>query len=436
MPQLASRVSQPHDTVLYFGIAWFLVIAIGLIGWASTISPASAVDDAYITYRYAANISNGIGLRFNADEWVLGTTTPLYTLLLGGAAFLTPDIPTLGHWIGIAAWIATIGAAMGWLWQMRYRVGALAAGLLLALQDTMMFSIGMETPVVVALMMASGWAWWSKRPLWAVPLSAALILTRADGALWVLFAGLGYGFATRRLPWREALGVILLAVPWFAFSWWRYGSILPNSVLAKIGQNDAMPVTDEMPFVSILQNWIQVGNADIWFGLVVGLAVVGIVTLIWRERNSAWIIGWWVGYVIIYQGLGVAGFTWYFVPPMMVFYWGVAAGIGSLTLYAPTLLSRRRAVGYGAFALSTIAVALIVAGFIRPIRDAHLYRSTGYNAGRYLDYFTVAEWLQRESAPTASVATLEIGIIGYHSERTILDIMGLVSPAMRDHLTG
>jgi uncharacterized membrane protein len=39
-------------------------------------------DDAYITFRYARNIAEGIGFVYNAGEKILGTTTPLFTLIL------------------------------------------------------------------------------------------------------------------------------------------------------------------------------------------------------------------------------------------------------------------------------------------------------------------------------------------------------------------
>ena len=51
-----------------------------------------AYDDAYITYRYARNLATGHGFVYNLGDLYLGTTTPLYTLLL---AALHPilDIP-------------------------------------------------------------------------------------------------------------------------------------------------------------------------------------------------------------------------------------------------------------------------------------------------------------------------------------------------------
>jgi hypothetical protein len=46
-------------------------------------SPLIPTDDAFITYRYAANLSQGHGLVYNHGEHVLGTTSPGYAGLLG-----------------------------------------------------------------------------------------------------------------------------------------------------------------------------------------------------------------------------------------------------------------------------------------------------------------------------------------------------------------
>ena len=39
-------------------------------------------DDAFITFRYARNLAEGTGFVYNAGEWILGTTTPGFGLLL------------------------------------------------------------------------------------------------------------------------------------------------------------------------------------------------------------------------------------------------------------------------------------------------------------------------------------------------------------------
>ena len=39
-------------------------------------------EDAYITFRYAENLASGNGFVFNSGEKVLGTTTPLFAMIL------------------------------------------------------------------------------------------------------------------------------------------------------------------------------------------------------------------------------------------------------------------------------------------------------------------------------------------------------------------
>src|SRR5438552_180061 len=62
-------------------------LAVACFGFALAYD-AFLPDDSYITYRYALNLLHGHGLVFNPGEYVLSTTTPLYTLLLASAGVL------------------------------------------------------------------------------------------------------------------------------------------------------------------------------------------------------------------------------------------------------------------------------------------------------------------------------------------------------------
>ncbi|HEC35405.1 MAG TPA: hypothetical protein ENI39_02600, partial [Anaerolineae bacterium] len=65
----------------------FLLLVLVLLALAARLVPGPrTVDDAYITFRYARNLVEGRGFVYNLGERVLGTTTPLYTLLLSGLA--------------------------------------------------------------------------------------------------------------------------------------------------------------------------------------------------------------------------------------------------------------------------------------------------------------------------------------------------------------
>jgi hypothetical protein len=62
------------------------------------------IDDAYITFRYVQHLVQGQGFVYNPGEHILGTTTPLYTLLL--ALFLTLThlpLPWLGPTVAAIA---------------------------------------------------------------------------------------------------------------------------------------------------------------------------------------------------------------------------------------------------------------------------------------------------------------------------------------------
>jgi hypothetical protein len=135
-----------------------LVVAAIILAWGITRSPHNAYDDAYITYRYADNLRQGLGLVYNPGEWVLGTTTPLFALLLGTLSLIIPDLETLGHWVSVFSWIVAAWAAIALLWQAGWPRAGLVAGLLLAVEPAVLPSLGMETALLVALMLAVAWA--------------------------------------------------------------------------------------------------------------------------------------------------------------------------------------------------------------------------------------------------------------------------------------
>src|SRR5438105_2649940 len=79
------------------------------------------IDDAYITFRYARNLAEGVGLVYNPGEWVLGTTSPLWAILLAGGYRLgATDLPALANAASAmcdaasAALLAYYGLRVGW----------------------------------------------------------------------------------------------------------------------------------------------------------------------------------------------------------------------------------------------------------------------------------------------------------------------------------
>jgi len=80
--------------------------SIAIAAWlAFKLFTSLTLEDALITYRYAQNLAEGNGFVFNIGERVLGTTTPLWALLLGFAGWLFgPDrIPIVSNVFMFAA---------------------------------------------------------------------------------------------------------------------------------------------------------------------------------------------------------------------------------------------------------------------------------------------------------------------------------------------
>ena len=114
-------------------------------------------DDAFITYRYARNLAQGEGFVYNPGEHVLGTTTPLYTLVLAGLSLAGADIPAASvvvgglGWAGIVLLVYAIGAAAG------EPMAGLAAALWVAFDSLTGATLGMETTLYVALCLLAFW---------------------------------------------------------------------------------------------------------------------------------------------------------------------------------------------------------------------------------------------------------------------------------------
>src|ERR1051326_6546227 len=132
-----------------FALLVILLLAVGLRLFLLFAAHATE-EDFYITLRYVENIAHGVGFVYNPGARVLGTTTPLYTLVL--ALLMRCGLAPLlwGKLLGIAAealgcWFTyRLGRAVG-----RPGVG-LAAALCLAVAPTNLIwaTKGMEAGIV------------------------------------------------------------------------------------------------------------------------------------------------------------------------------------------------------------------------------------------------------------------------------------------------
>lgn len=234
------------------GSGYFLNLA--LLAAACVIFTLQAVayryisDDAFISFRYAQNWARGHGPVYNIGEPVEGYTNFLWMAILAGLHVLGIDLVTaaraLGIAFGLAAILLTFKFSLRWhpsssLW------AVLAAGLLsINLSFAAWATGGLETHLFTFLVLLSALLHLQEvddpsRLPWSALTMALCVMTRPDGAIFVIVAGVHRlwshrGRVTRQdILWGSAFA--LLYGPYYLWRFLYYGFPFPNTFYAKYG---------------------------------------------------------------------------------------------------------------------------------------------------------------------------------------------------------
>lgn len=409
------------------------------------------IDDAFITFRYARNILSGAGFVYNWGERVLGTTTPLYTLLMATLAGVSGS----ANYAWLALFVNALADAVTcWLLVRlgeklsgQRRVGLMAALLWAVSPMSVTFAVGgMETSVFICLLVLSADLYLGGRTRWAAFVSALLLLTRPDGALWVgplILDNVLRGWRTRRWPWAEAGIFLLTLTPWIIFATLYFGSPLPHSIAAKAV---AYRLSPEAGLVRLIQHygtpffehemfgagWIFPGF--IFYAALNAIAGLGVI----RRETRAWPM---VLYPWLYLGVfSIANpliFRWYLAPPLPFYFLLILVGLAKLI---SDLSQGLRIRGNGEQATRLAPILFLLPSFLFFIfslnewvlRPDHGPTSPAPDMAWHqleLLYEEVGRDLAARGVTTQTVvAAGDVGALGFYSNARILDTVGLMSP--------
>lgn len=420
-----------------------------LLAIAARLLPGPRViDDAFITFRYARNLLAGNGMVFNPGEAVLGTTTPLYTLLMaaGGAMFggTGAPFPAIALALNAAADGLTCALLVLIADKLGHRRAGIAAALVWAIAPmSVTFAVGgMETSVFVALATGTLYLYLTDR-LVAAWLSAGLTLvTRPDALLLIVPLALDRlrrglmarepGRDRRPPAWRELIAFAAPVITWGIAGTILYGSPVPHSIAAKV---QAYQLPAEAALVRLMQHYATPFLGHLTFGIPwigVGLFLYPILfglgsLMVIRERRATWAM---MAYPWVYfAAFSVANpliFRWYLTPPLPVYFLGIFLGVERLTR---DLRSR-----WIAPATIAAAMALTLHGWVvRP--DHGPARPAPAMAYIQLEqlYEQVALRLLPRLGPDDTLAAGDIGALGYFTHARILDTIGLISPVSLEY---
>ena len=409
---------------------------------------AAPVEDAWITLRYSRNIASGLGFVYNPGEAVMGTTTPLWTLLnalyirLFGAA----TVVAFAFWLSMLLDLATIVLISAVLTRAGFKpITSWGAVLPLAFFSPFVFSTvsGMETSLFCAILAFSLYSFRSDNRILAFASAGLLALCRPEGFLWLGFLLLTVTLERRELPWREAGASAAVAAPWLVFSAWRFGTIIPHSVVAK------SPFTYSSLAGGLKSGLELIPKSFLTLTFLGYLPRAGLFNGVWPQRAlellaaCMFLLGAMVGVrrrgtrdmvlfflvLILFYPLAAPGilFPWYGVPPSLLFYPILMLGLWRVCGFAvkrfPRPLERRPDAPW-VLACGALLV-LLVPGLA--IRAHNLQLAVKNNADTLK---AIGLFFAQHTPAEATVMCEPIGYIGYFSGRYVYDLGGLVSPAI------
>ena len=409
-----------HTLLNRLTAAWSLAVA-GVLFW---FFHRQGFDDPFITYRYAENLASGSGFVYNSGEQVLSTTAPLYAMLLAVLQVARADLPLASNALGCLS-LALGGWTFWCLGRVWHAPWAAMTGLLLfPTFPHLLSTLGAETIFSITLILLAFLAYASGRYSVVAALLALATITRADAVL----AGvvLAADFLLRRrgpIPWRALLIYLAMIAPWFIFAAFYFGAPFPVTLFVK--QRQALLPDSQSFFTGFLQVYGPGYWRQPWYWPHFALAGVGLGYALGRDRRWLMLPAWSLLYFAVYSMLGVTRYFWYYAPLVPGFIALAAIGVEALARIAQRFLSH-----WGTVACVSMLVLL---PFFAQGRSLDALRQA--NDPRLTVYQQAGEWLQRETPQNASVGTLEVGVIGYHAHRRMIDFAGLIQPEVALQLT-
>lgn len=465
---MKNKVSSAYTSVHTFSASYILPVTVFLLALASRLIPgARTIDDAFITFRYARNILAGNGFGYNPGEHVLGTTTPLYTILLSTLGLLTGGEQASFPQIAIVVNAVADAFTCLLLLNLGRRLASPQVGLGAALvwaiaPSSVTFAIGgLETSLYVLLLTGTISAYLQRRPLLTALLGALALLTRPDALLLLGPLGLdrllselrnkrnlnheqrpGVHCYHLRPLFKEAILFSLILLPWVIFATVYFGSPIPHSIAAK---SLVYRLPPEAALVRLIQHYatpfqdnLTFGTAGIGFGLILYpfLYLVGALNILRRERRSwPFLIYPWL-YLAVFAAANPLIFRWYLTPPLPAYILFILLGADQLVTDLWRKIKPRVSDPFQPALLRVMTVVFIILipmslisrnwtlhpehGLQHPAPDMAWYELE-------LLYHQAAVLLEPHLGVNTVLAASDIGVLGYYTPARILDTVGLIS---------
>ncbi len=423
-------------------LAWKVLVAALALHILSVAAIVPFVpDDAYISFRYAENVSDGAGLTFNGRERpVEGYSNFLWILVCGVIYSAGVPLPTGAPLVGVLFGLLTIFV----LWRIYQRRGVpephMWLPLLLAAASgpfVLYAASGLETAMFAFLLLSLVHACdrllergTLARHLSVAGIGFATALCRPEGVLAYPIVILALMVrrrsetaatpATQRNLWA---GAGVFAATYAAYTAWRvtyFGEFLPTPFLSKVGGGDALVAgwLTNLKQYFVMQGY-EFTPLGYYFAAVAVLAFVGYnkgpgASLRPGTDRVSLVLG--LIYAAVYFNFvdWMPGMRYHAALIPLFFVSGV--NIQSIRMQGgvdvkPTRLTKR-------FVLVGVGVMLISTSFLMQLRIT----AKRIERGNRLGLIALADWLTRYGPPNPTLAISDVGVIPYYTRFYTIDI--------------
>ncbi len=381
-------------------------------------------DDQFILYRYVDNIISGNGFVFNVGERVLGSTTPLFTIISSFFALIFKgfQIPDTVAYLNI--FLFSLSSVF--LFKIAKEIFLIddifsyILILIYSLNLSKMIPEGMETPLFLFLVFAAIYFLYIKKEYISVIFLSLSVITRPDAilifAIFFIYFVLNFDF--RKIVKLSVLSVLVL-LPWFIFATLYFGTFIPQSLLAKMHSSDIVRMPFYQAFKVMLANisrlyWGQIIDFNkIIFQVVFNLipVIIMISLAIFNKLNK---YNWFFFlipfvYFIAFSLSNPIMFPWYVsqIEP----FWITISFVGLYYLYKNTQ--------------SSIVLIFILLCLIFPL-ISYTKKVASNDIGSKKTLFRVSQYLNENIQKGQTVGISNIGIVSFKTKAYIIDFFGLV----------
>lgn len=412
---------------------------------------AFPLDDAWIHMQFARNLAEGRGFSYNPGVPVSGSTAPLWTLALGGVFAVLGSHPALAKVLGIAATLGTawLAGRLALIWAGRRDV-ALLASVLVALAGPMVWGAlsGMEV-ALAALLVTAALVLHARGRAWAAGAALGLAaLARPEAVLLPpLFWLAGPLTGRRALAW--GLPVAGFLTPWVVFNLATTGSPLPATAAAKIegGLVGYLAGVREPLRTALLERpWQFETEWARWLWRVDVLLPILLLPGLWWLGRHAGRAALVPASALVVHPLAMALLAPYRAPSFQEGRYSihllplalVVAVVPLAPLFSSSASTLSPSGGEGRVRglkwargrrLGWLTAGVLLVGAVAALPSA----ASRYGwAVQNIEAMQVhlGHWVARHTPPTARIGLNDVGAIAYISRREVVDVMGLVTPAI------